>query len=269
MSCLILDIIEIVRHSNLIFSRQKQDSSAVCSVQFNVKCIVYKKHELIYDCKVQVVDKDGHFICKNEHAAIYIKANKALQSLYQGDSIIAITGAVKYTMFQPNISINAYPFAPIPNETPGTSGMVFNTTVEHSNAINTLMAEYETCKKRNSEIDKKVHSFFVELLYPYKTIHTFKKIKLITELKGDITISLPHKMPLNNGAMVVVATPSKKKLQTVTDSYENVIGSIMQKYIDYENTMYELCIRYNTMEKINQSKKLWNIYTNAKIDVRP
>ena len=62
MSCLVLEVLDILQRSNFVFSKQRQDGSATCNVCFKVKGIVIKKNELIHDCVVKKIDKDVHKI---------------------------------------------------------------------------------------------------------------------------------------------------------------------------------------------------------------
>jgi hypothetical protein len=279
MSCLILEILEIQQRSNFVFSKQRQDGSASCNVRFLVKGIVLKKHEMIHDCVVKKIDKDGHIICKNDYVAVYIRASKALQSIKQGQTIVALTGLVSYMLFKPAISVNALPFIPVTDK---STNVVYSVAVSNTTGIvNKTMELMEEEIKNNKELDKDVHTFFVDLLYPYITKNKFNKNKDHIKTFSQIT-----KMP--NGSKLYLSQPdwllmdkpvilSYNKVDSdnvlgteelkstddgilVSENYESIMGYMVHKYIEHLLTIRKLCTTYSTMELVEENSNLWDIY---------
>ena len=155
-----------------IFKKHVQDGSAVCNVMFIAEGVSIKKYELLHDCVVKKIDKDGHIICKNEHCAIYIRASKVLQTIVQGQTIVAIAGIVKYRPAKSSISVNAFPFIP----TISGKDVIYKLVVPgKSSIVTTLFKRMDTEIKKNKQIDKDVYKFFSDLLYPYKSKTVLKK----------------------------------------------------------------------------------------------
>lgn len=278
MSCLILEILEVQMRSNFIFSKHRQDGSATCSVRVNVRGIAIKKHEILHDCVVKKIDKDGHIICKNQYSAVYIKASKVLQTIKQGQTIIALAGLVRYKMFESAISVNALPFIPIVDE---LSTVIYTVVVSNTPLMVGMLESMEVEIKKNESIDKDVYSFFIELLYPYKTKKKFdqnkelaKSINSIVEDKNGktITISQPDYIPMDTPLVLihdkvdaenVLGTDQLQAVDggiLITENYESIMGLIIHKYIEHMLTIRKLCESYSTMELVKSNNNIWEIY---------
>lgn len=277
MSCLILEILEIQQRSNFIFSRQRQDGSASCNVRVKVKGIVIKKHEMLHDCVVKKIDKDGHIICKNEHSAIYIRASKALQTIKQDQTIVALAGLVRYKIFKPSISVNALPFIPINDSTE----VIYNVVVENkTGVVKKILKRLEDEIDENKLLPEDVYTFFIDLIYPYQSKKRFTSSKSLTMTFQSIvnaegkklTISQPDWLPRDK-PMVIVQKNVKSEdvlgtedLQAtkdgiiITESYEGVVGHMIHKYMEHIITIRKLCKSYNTMDLVNKNSNLWDIY---------
>lgn len=290
-SCLILEVLEIIKKSNITFSREKQDSSASCSVMFRVKGIILKQNEIIHNCIVQKIHKEGHIICKNNHMAVYIKYSKPLQTIKEGQIIPAITGLVRYNLFRPAISVNALPFIPVFKK-----DVIYELLVDESDEITALIKKSDEEKKLNEKIDKKVLSFFTELLYPYKTtkyldnhLKSNKKsslveFKKISSMKKGTTIHISQAdyIPYSDSCVIlykevglknILGNREIQKLDNtktqdgglfLVENYVPIFGKIIYDYIEKLITIRELCTTYNTMEKIKKNNNLWTIYSSNK-----
>lgn len=279
MSCLVLEVLEIQKRSNFVFSRQRHDGSASCNVCMKVSGIVIKKHELLHDCVVKKIDKDGHIICKNEHSAVYIRASKALQTIKQGQTIVALAGLVKYKMFKPAISVNALPFIPVADR---SADVIYEVIVSNNtNIVQKMLDKMEEEIKKNQSLPKDVYTFFIDLLYPYKTKKKFNDVKSLakplTQLAGStngtkLIISQPDWLPMDTPIVLVYSKvdsdnvlgsndlKSTKEGIIVTEEYENIMGYIVHKYIEHMVTLRKLCTSYDTMEKVNANSNVWDIY---------
>jgi hypothetical protein len=287
MSCLIMEVLEIQQRSNFVFSRQRQDGSVSCNVRVKVKGIVIKKKEILHNCVVKKIDKDGHIICKNDYSAVYIRASETLQTIKQDQIIVALAGNVCYNIFKPAISVNALPFIPIHDN---LSKTIYNVVVDNTNnIINTMVTDIEKELKKNKaveELDKDVYKFFIDLLYPYSTkkIITESKIPTITmssivniDNNTKLTISQPDWLPkdkpiiLSHGLVQSKDLIGTNELQEtddgiiITETYCNVVGYMIHKHIEHLSTIRQLCTTYNTMELIQKNNNLWDIYIKGRI----
>ena len=279
MSCLILEVLEIQKRSNFVFSKQRHDGSASCNVRMKVKGIVIKKHEMLHDCVVKKIDKDGHIICKNKHSAVYIRASKALQTIKQGQTIVALAGLVKYKMFKPAISVNALPFIPITDK---STEVIYTVIVSNPTGIvQKMLTRMDEEIKNNQSLDKDVYAFFMDLLYPYKTKKRFDTVKSSAKPLTQIAKSTNGtKLNLSQPDWILMDTPlvivhskvdsdnvlgsddlkSTQEGIVVTEEYENIMGYMIHKYIEHMVTLRKLCTSYDSMEKVKDNSNVWDIY---------
>ena len=284
MSCLILEVLEILRRSNFVFSKQRNDGSASCNVCIKVSGIVIKKHELLHDCVVKKIDKDGHIICKNKHSAVYIRASKALQTIKQGQTIVAMAGLASYKLFKPAISINALPFIPIADK---SADVIYEVVVSNNTGIVEKMLDKMNNEiKENESLPKDVYKFFMDLLYPYKTKKKFDDVKTSTKpliqieksaVGTKLNISQPDWLPMDTPVVLVYSKvesddvlgsdelKSTKDGIIVREEYETIMGYMVHKYIEHMITLRKLCNSYNTMEKVNDNNNIWDIYKNHRL----
>jgi hypothetical protein len=285
MSCLILEILEIQLKSNFIFSRQRQDGSATCNVRVKVRGIVIKKYELLHDCIVKKVDKDGHIICSNKHSAVYIRTSEALQTIKEGQTIVALAGIVKYKMFKPDISINALPFIPI---TDSSSSVIYTVVVDNTTGIvQKILDMLNEEIKKNADLDDEVYAFFTDLLYPYKSKKKYTSSKLKTKTFSSIvgssngttmTLSRPDWVPRDTPIILVHGVVESenilgtKELQetstgiVITETYDSVVGYLIHKYLEHILAIRQLCLSYNTMDLVNNNSNIWEIYRKHRHD---
>ena len=277
MSCFIVEIKEILQLGQLIFSRKKTDGSAICNVHFRVKCIIIKKNDILHDCKVIKINKHGHILCKNQHAVIYINKHKALQSIREGQIILAIAGVIKYKPLTKSVTVCALPFIPIVNP---TTQYVLNITA--SQVIDTLMLQLEEETKNNLYLDRKINTFFTELLFPYTNNQITESTKVVsftdvhTRTGQTMILSQPDWLPISPNLIEYKAInidpfktdeiqESKNGDLVITENYENIMGYFIHKHIEKLYTIKKLCTTYNTMEIVNANSNLWNIYTRNRI----
>jgi hypothetical protein len=284
MSCLVLDVMDIQQKSNFVFSRQRHDGSASCNVQFRVRGIVIKKHEMLHDCVVKRIDKDGHIICKNKNSAVYIRASKALQAIKQGQTIVALAGLVSYKMFKPAISVNALPFIPIIDK---LSDVIYTVRVYNTTGIvKKMLVRMEDEIEQNQSLDKDVYAFFLDLLYPYQTKKRYNKNKSSTKtlsqiassMRGEqLNLSQPGWLPMDRPVVLsydnveskdVLGTDELKSTEdgiVVSENYEAIMGYMVHKYIEHMVTIRKLCTTYNTMELVNANNNVWDIYKRHRV----
>jgi hypothetical protein len=279
MSCLVLEVVEIQQRSNFVFSKQKQDGSASCNVRMTVRGIVIKKHEMLHECVVKKIDKDGHIICKNKYSAVYIRASNALQTIKEGQTIVALAGLVKYKLFKSAISVNALPFIPIIDP---TASVIYIVVVKHTNNIvkKTLVKMEEEIEK-NKSLNGEVYAFFINLIYPYNSKKKYnnngaatKSLESIANATNGtkLTISQPDWLPYDEPSVLVHnEVEAKDYLDTdelqatddgivITENYETVVGYMIHKYLEHMVTIRQLCTTYNTIDIVNENSNIWNIY---------
>jgi hypothetical protein len=275
-------VIEIIRHSNFVFSKQRQDASAVCSVTFRIKGIIFKPFELIHNCEVRKIDKNGHIICKNEHASVYIHANKFLQSITKGQIIVARAGVAAYKIFKPECSIPALPFVPVFNK---SSNTIFKLVVpKDMPLVNTVMKLLREGLKNQDDLTPYSLKFFTELMYPYAStsvLDATKDVKVTSfesllkqNIGTEVIISQPEYTPLSAPNLLVHSklnindmlgskdvTLSNGNI-VISEDFDSVVAGIIQLYIEHLYAINMLSTTYHTEELIKKSNSLWSLYRN-------
>jgi hypothetical protein len=275
MSCLVQEVTRIVRFSNPVICTQRQNASVTCSVTAVLRGVIIKEHEILYNCEVLKIDKNGHIICKNDTCAIYIRASKKLQTIKQGQMIIAEAGLVRYNPFKSAISVNATPFVP---RIDTLSHTIYEVTPVKNDSIDKLYGDMTTLTTDVKSANPKVYEFFIDLLYPYKNTKELDNdvklvsIKQIIETSGKIIISRPDWLPFEESSMLVHKKLSSEnildteELQTVEhglyikENYLAVMGHILQTRIEFLNTVKCLCDIYKTMDDVKNNNNIWAIY---------
>ena len=275
MSCLIIKIADVIQISNLLFYNHSQDGSITCNVNFKVKAIVIKEFDILYNCKVERIDKNGIVICSHKNAAMYMNPNKQLQTIKEGQIIVTRAQAIKYNIFKSSISIRALPFIPVLNKDKMFK-VKFSKSYTVENMLNTLK------EKMIINHDKEVNDFFVGLLYPFKEKRHMKKYEVnslfdINKLKGTVIISQPDWLPKEEPAFIVhretklANVVNSEQLMTndgiivLEEKFETIACYMIQTYIEYLDTIKNMCDNYKTIEDVKKNNNLWDIYRNNKI----
>lgn len=281
MSCLILEITAITRRGNILFSQQSQDASATCSVAFRVRGMVIKKFEMVHRCVVKKIDKDGHIICKNAHASVFIRASSALQSIKEGQTIVALAGGVQYSAFKSEISVNALPFVPIINQNDGTLFTLVARPLQEAPLVKAMLEKMADEKKSIDSVAADVRDFFTDLVYPLATrdkhalglkdpnlrVMSFKDL---ATLSGTVHVSTPvwadagtfvlHKKVAAEDILGSSRIMLSNEGIVVSDNYESVMAGLIYLYVEHLMMIRQLCEAYDTMDAVRANQNLWNIY---------
>jgi hypothetical protein len=284
-SCLVIEVLEIIEKSHFIFSRHSQNAAASCCVRFKVLGMVAKKYEKLHNCVVSKIQKNGDILCKNKYAAIYIKASSALQTIREGQTIVVLAGIMKYIISKPRISVNSYPFIPV-----FRSNVIYNITIEPSTLIPTFMSRLLLEEKKNGDIKDDIKNHFVSLLYPYRTKNILNSMlgqgcsfSTFSDVVGmpngtSLMMSRPDCLPCDAPVVMIHSKPPLEDLLgydelkkskdgiVTTENYTTIMVQLISSYIELLIDIRELSSTYNTMEKIEENKNLWNIYEKHKRD---
>jgi hypothetical protein len=277
-SMYITEIVEIIRLGNYEISRQRQDASAFASVMFKVRGIVLEEGQLVHDCRISNIGKDGTIICKNDYVAAYLKASKQLRSLKAGQKIVLRVAKAKYGLLNDRISVNALPFIPMREK---IDTAIFKVKV--SNAyLQDIQNTLGVITHENKTLDRK---FFDKLLHPHKNSkHGMPSVALISidDLKKyegkTIFMCLPSWVHRNTQKIAIFDIKEKeckdplktknirkwKDYMIVRENFQAALGNILVRFIKYEHNIKRLCEVYNTPELIKSHSNLWEIYENFK-----
>lgn len=279
-ACFIIDVLEIVKMSDHVVSRHKQNASTVCSVQFTVNQFTLDKYQIIHGCVIKNIDKNNNVVAEGKHMAVYIKAHPALKTLRKGQTIVAINANTKYSLFSPIVSVNAIPFIPIKNN---ITSIVFKVKPHKTRELETYLTQLDSITKANMSLPNR--KFFDDLMYPRKTPYSKTNQQtlmdvhdLINSGKKELLISFSDIVPRTQQAVVI---HDEKKLDiddilhstlqknnnanmVVSESFIPVMGNIINTLIKYEHTIKALCSVYTTDELRKENDNLWKIYSNYK-----
>ena len=184
MSCLIIKINKILRHSLRYMSRGL-DGSAYISVSFEVDAIVYTKGEILNGCHIVKIESDGRIHAKSKHAGIQIRQDTSGVNIYKEDQIVPfIVNRTQYNPAQNAVSVEAIPFTPsFPDNIIYAVGKPLSE--EDYNRIKELFDQIDNLKKSINLMDsngQKALGFFQDLVYPFKK-DTNYNVTNSTELK--------------------------------------------------------------------------------------
>lgn len=288
-SCLIKEVTEIVRRSNFVCMYTRQNASFVCDVMVKVRGVVILNDMVLHNNTVKNIDKRGRLICTNEDAVICVRPDIVNTQTIRKNQIIPIIALKsQYKIGKSEITVVGIPWIPyIDRKTKNVFQIDFKKTTFLDSLISDLNAKEEEIKS----IDKSVHTFFLNLIYPYKTKNLYttslkdkdvKEMNLIKFIKENkektYVISSPDFIPGDKGTILlhtkidtdnILNYNELKRTKNGMFSVENsdrVLGSYISKYIKYNNTIIQLCRTYSTMDLINKNKNLWDIYINHKIN---
>lgn len=252
MGCHVKEVTEILERGRLTISAQRQNGTAMCSVRFKVRGIVYNDMQPVHNCVVLHIDKAGHMICKNQHAALFMQASPLIQKIKIGQTIVAIAGKAQYTILRNEISINALPFVYIK-----PTVRVYALTKVESPLIDDLLRAIDDHKVI---ANPDVYAYFVNMMsLPNKTtkLTTFQNAAKLKTL----IVSRPDWV-LYNAPLCLLHDRGE---ETTTEPYELIMGGMLQAHLDRLELLDQLCATYHSMELIRANANLWDIYTRNKV----
>lgn len=274
MSCLVLKILRIKKHSQRYMSRDLS-GNAYIYVNFEVAGIIYNKGEIVTGCNIVKIEPDGRIHAKSKYAGLQIRQDSSLVNIYkEGQTVPFITKRVLYNPAQSAISIEALPFTP-----------VFPRTVIYkiSEPLNEVDKEkilylFEQLREVQKEVDnlreisKKAYIFFQDLLYPFKKPVEFKEKDLekrklspdIMEMKSGY-LCQPRESRFHK--MEIFAT-DKQEHESEWKIQEESLGFILETFLRnvtlHYRTLLEFVESYPTFDKVQEYKAIWRMFNMLK-----
>lgn len=276
-NCLIKEVTKIIRMGHLLFIDRRQTPDTKCDVQFEVKAVQLKKNQIIHGCIIKKKAEDGTIICKNGDVALIIEANKLLQGMREGDTIITRLNLSRYKITRNKISVNGFPFVPVFNN----KGIIFEVSSHSSRFLQNLLTELKEaskCKKHKN------YKYFKSLLYPCKPktkslyekkFTNFSKTPIDKLFEKKISfLTFPDFIDPSDEVVLTatdikidkVLTPKSRDLWqkdhnfVISNKYNSnmIIGQIIVKMIEYYNELNTFCKLYE------KGDSQFNIYKNNK-----
>jgi len=291
-SSLIFKILKIIRRSMVRPAQNLTDGSGNVNVVFEAESIVYNENDIITDCVVKNVERSGELICKIDHAAIHIRGNVILRGIQIGQTIPIRVMGVRYSKGKDNITINATPyFHPMSFFLYKTDIALTKSTDETVSIISDLIKNAEAEEVKFNDVDSKIKEFFIKIFYPFKSVvkseSKFKEMNMITDAKRFIggaekeNTMFVMRHPITDKSLPTIFhidesifkgdLPKLTLLDTklydikiVKESYAQILINYLEEYIGYLKMIQELTTTFNTEEKRQAHKNIWEIYNRIK-----
>lgn len=270
MSCLIIKIIRIIKHSQRYMSNDLY-GNAYIHVSFEVDGIIYNKGEIITGCNIVKIESDGRIHAKSKYAGLQIRQDESLINIYKEGFITPfITKRVLYNPAQSSISVEALPFTPV-----YPIHIIYKITKPLDNTerekilylfeqLSIILKETELVKKKSI----KSYEFFEKLLYPYKKYVNFKE-------KGLKKINFDKKLMEITKGYLINPRESKYNDMEIFGSDKNyeksdikieekplvfILEIFIRNFILHYKTLLEFVESYSTIEQVKKYKDVWKLY---------
>jgi hypothetical protein len=186
MSCYVIKINKIIRRS-YIYMKDTLEGDSHTNIMFEVDAIVYQKNEIINGCHIIKKEPNGIIHGKSTYAGIQLSIQPNMSIFKEGDVVPVIVKRVRYNVNQTSMSVLAVPFIPIQYQPTyySTNGSLSKIqTAELKSLLDQIKIEQSKLKNLNTN-DKKIVSFFIDLLSPSKSLDP-TKLSITKSKKIDI-----------------------------------------------------------------------------------
>jgi len=164
---MIEEVIEVLRLSEINISCEANRSEGKVDVEFRALVTVYYVGEAIVGATITHKEK-GLIFAETAKCKIFMNYHKSLETVNEGQQICVRVGATQYSLYSPQVSINAYPMLPIAKPTVYHVSPVNAQSPLVVGAISRLEATKSQLKSARAA-NPKSYEFFENLLYSYKT----------------------------------------------------------------------------------------------------
>lgn len=267
--CLILNVIELVRYSEIICGLPANPAQGSINVEFRANAIVYMNNELLL-AKIIAVNKSGHLMAAVDHGNCIITAEKKFESLTPGQFIIVAVNYVLYEVDTEVIAINASLFLPTRNIYPLYK---FDPTGLDKPAAEKLLSRLEIGIADKYAENTKGWDTFRKLCYAYSTPPKITRmpIRQLIDATESLWISRDIRMDKFEQEVIVESADRAEFLamfpnSPVLDSLDpnTVLERIVADWISYVNMLSALLATYSDREIVAKNKNVFAIYS-AKI----
>lgn len=264
-SMYILDIIQIIRRSNMQCKNKVLDGSLYIDVSFEVSGIVYEKGDIVHNCKIIQIDNNNIMHAKSEYASLSIKNIIEVNVFKENDEIPVLVNMARYNIFDNEVSVSAIPLVPIIKK-----HAVYRVKTDEKNVEQNVkklfnFRELEDNIAAVNKSGKNIFKFFRDLLYPFK--------KEVTHSGKKISISLNTLLMLNEDDLIYrpdsYLDSDECFLLTKSDNIididkQDLILYLLNDYNKNLTLLIEFLETYNTPEKIKSKSSFWSLYKTFK-----
>ncbi len=265
--CFIISVDRVLRYSDALIDQEVDNVHAKLNVAFEVTACIYSPGDVITGCKVIKNGAQGHILCSKDNASIWLNADTRLAAIREGQLITIRVGACSFSINQPTITINAYPFLPSKKYT-----SYYINTANHTDTDRAIFADLrkkiEDEQAKIAEMPKGLYDMFEKLVHSYKEIEV---------LGSDKTIDIF--LPMNNNGGEFTGWVSRNPimnlakpllyLETDPEEASNLHSAVaytqcLTDYFNHLRIIRELTEIYSSKDVLQEHKNVLSIYTQNK-----
>lgn len=295
-SCLILEILEIVKRSHFEFTRQLNANVNV-NVCFDVKAVVYHTDEVIHGCKVNSIGENNFMVCESQYAVINLQKNlriddSNISNIFKvKQEIPIIVKKARYEIDKNMISIIGIIWIPYPDKLTVYKVNKTELTEDQEKKLAIMRQKIQDEEALHKVLStKKEYKFFQSIMYPYKSqqkfllspiasLYKFKTISLddLSKYKSNEQFSVAYPSEFHKTDKVVVMGIIQDESKIKEDSskpvdyiemniqYYNILMIIYRKYLDHMTRLRLFCEQMDSLEKIKEFSIYWKIIESRKV----
>lgn len=246
--CYILEIMQILMHSPIIFEHNRNGGAAKVAINFKVKAILYDKFEVIPDAKIIEIMEDGKIVLKSNTSAIMLAGNPKLQKFKVGQTVPIRVVEARYLPFKDVICVQAIPFIPL-KDSLSDREFDIDITDDDIKALEPLLTKIEEEKSRI------VNEKWFDFLLPSKVkMGSEYKQMDITKIKGTGKIIKPE----HSSDLTVYWKPASQH-QDIKNSIQ-VLKGYLNNILKLYKTVADLDEHYD----LKKNEPWMELYTSEK-----
>lgn len=278
-SIFVLEILRVIRKSDMYCKNKILDGSTYMDVTFEVKGIVYEKGEILHNCKILQINTNGTMHAKGKHSSIYVKNIEGMNIFKVGEEIPLIVNMCRYNIYETEISVSAIPLVPIVKKS-----VIYNITgdatkdlryaIESKFPFNDLQMLVKNTNKHKKD-NKAIYKFFHNLIYPYKKdiakIGKETKITLDNLLANQDMIYSPDTR-LDDDTYQILSNKDVDELRktdsgiaTINIDMENYVLMVLYEHLKKMQILSDFITTYDSTEKIKSKSSIWSLYDMLKV----
>lgn len=242
------------------------DAYVNVSIAFDITVLDITNNVLICEIKHIFVNGDCIACCMLDNNEIFagVKINtgygasKVNIEYKKGQKVPCICIKTYADINKDRITISAIPFIQGICE---FDGFVIETIKQQSDICDELYQELIKEIDDKKKYNKKSIEFFHNLLqYDNKKIENEIDIKHILDEKDKTNLLISY----NNNKIISHKNIDEKKYTIKKEIYENIMIIILNRLINFHHTINVLSNTYDSTDKINKYKHIWNVYKTYK-----
>lgn len=242
-NCLIIEVIDILRHSPLICCAQRVGGMVEASVEFLAKCTIFDKFEVIPEARLVEIARNNIFVFKSNNASIKIRNSPLLAKYKVGDNVPLRAMDIKYHPGQTEIIIAGVPYIPLDFDSSHVISISKSYDVEISSMMDTVN---ELNKKFNALATSKKWRIIIDPKTPVIP-KEYKKTKIDDIKEGNYELYRKEWNVL--GEMYVWIKPTDEKINQPAETI-NLLKTFLNTAIKELEAIISINDIYSPTDKL-------------------